>query len=105
MLTHVLGGGDPLHPLHPDTCVSMENLIILGAWEKTESVYLLCCLMCVCVCVMSRSNMSYVQAMCCARRLVSTCGLLKRKSLDDICLCVCVIAGPMVYDVRLCLIR
>ena len=54
---------------------------------------------------MSRSTMSDVQAMYCARRLVLTCGLLKRKSLDDICLCVCVIVGPMVYDVRLCLIR
>ena len=34
MLTHVLGGGDPLPPLHPNTCVSMKNLRILGAREK-----------------------------------------------------------------------
>ena len=36
MLTHVLGGGDPLPPLHPNTCVSMKNLRILGAREKLQ---------------------------------------------------------------------
>ena len=85
MLTHVLGGGDPLPPLHPNTCVSMENLVILGAREKTESFYLLCWLM---------------YAAC--HELI--CHMYKLCAVQDV-LCVYFIAAPMVYDVRSYLIR
>ena len=40
MLTYLLGW-DLLPPLHPNTCAGMENLIILGARENSESFYLL----------------------------------------------------------------
>ena len=63
MLTHVLGGGDPLPPLHPNTCVSMENLIILGAREKLAS-FLLFMLFDVWLCVSCHEVLCQMYKLC-----------------------------------------